>query len=105
MTDSPALPPLADVADVLALVPGADEETAAAMLDKASARFRSEARNPITLRACAKVLRPYGGKVRLPSWPVVTVDAVRALGTLTLLATGIGNTSAIRAALSWRAVR
>lgn len=38
----------------------------------------------------------------------LTLDAagaVRALGTVTLLATGIGNTSALRAALSWRAVR
>jgi hypothetical protein len=38
----------------------------------------------------------------------ITLDAagaVRALGTLTLLATGIGGTSAMRAALSWREIR
>jgi hypothetical protein len=38
----------------------------------------------------------------------ITLDAagaVRANGTLTLLATGIGGTSAIRAAVSWREVR
>ena len=71
--------PLATVDDVLALGIMADEQVVAASLAKASARFRAEARHGITAQDYAMVLRPYGGRVRLPHTPVSTVDGVWAL--------------------------
>jgi len=72
---------LASVADVTALGVVAEESAITAALTKASARFRSEALNNITLQAYDVVLRQYGGHVRLPRTPVVSIDEVRLLNS------------------------
>jgi hypothetical protein len=70
---------LATVDDVVALGVVAEESAIAAALAKASARFRSEAANDITVSEFDMVLRQYGGRVRLPRTPVVSVTSVRLL--------------------------
>jgi len=72
---------LASVADVTALGVVAEESAITAALTKASARFRSEALNNITPQAYDVVLRQYGGHVRLPRTPVVSIDEVRLLNS------------------------
>lgn len=70
---------LASVADVTALGVVAEESAITAALTKASARFRSEAQNTITPTSFDVVLRQFGGQVRLPRTPVVSVTEVRLL--------------------------
>lgn len=70
---------LATVDDVLSLGVEADEQVVAAMLAKASARFRSEAQHDITVTERTEVLRPEGGRVRLHRVPVVSIDTVNAV--------------------------
>lgn len=74
------LPPLASVDDVRALGVTAEDTAVLASLDKASARFRAEARNQITATDYAQVLRVEdGGLVILPRIPVVEITEVRTL--------------------------
>lgn len=70
---------LATVEDVQSLGVTAEDAVIEAMLAKASARFRSQARNPITLTDHAMVLRATGGYTTLPHTPVVEVSEVRNL--------------------------
>lgn len=69
---------LATVDDVEAL--GLPQGTVtAAMLEQASARFRSEARHYISVHTYRSTIRPSGGVLILAHHPVLTVDEVRQL--------------------------